>query len=442
VDPGPESVNGDSRTAPQAPPAVTVPPAASTRPEPAAKGGNRWRRPFARLKIARLKIARHPPPKKGGTSFWPPGQGNGGSHPPRATDATSPENVLRWADGPRRRSGRRGAAGSGQAGERRGETGARPTSVRRVEAGTRRQRNLSARATVERVTAAQKASALRRDAAAAAAGLLWTRPPEEPTPYRLVTRLSDMRHGWLDGKHGLPRWPELPERKPRGESDAPFPVPSAQPAVTAEALPAVAVPATPPAWLQTPRMVLLCRRALELIRAEEQAFVADCAVYRRELSRFRKLRDAADEGLNQARATLTRAQRPLTDHELSARRLAEQGIKDRPESLVRARRQTEWERRLATATQAVQAATAQLAEATREAELREELIRDRMAVARAAALRHHEFHMRRIATYLQQLVRTHKQGADLNMLLMRYPVGPDLPEWTRNPHARDESSSL
>jgi hypothetical protein len=188
-------------------------------------------------------------------------------------------------------------------------------------------------------------------------------------------------------------------------------------------------------------MVLLCRRALELIRAEEQAFIADCAAYRRELSHFRKLRDAADEDLNQARATLARAQRPLTDHELSARRLAERSTQDRPDSFVRSRRQAEWERRLALAMQAVQAATAQLAEATREAELREGLTRDRTAVARAAALSHHEFHMRRISTYLQQLVRTHKQGADLNMLLMRYPIGPDLPEWTRNPRASDESSS-
>jgi hypothetical protein len=279
--------------------------------------------------------------------------------------------------------------------------------------------------------------------------LLWTQVPEAPTRYRPVTRFSDMRHGWLDGKGGLPRLPEIPEHKAFIESTAPtheagaqpFPVSTALQAVGVEPSVAVVVPSTPPAWLQTPRMVLLCRRALELISAEEQACIADCAAYKSGISRFRKLRDTAEEDLNQARAALALAQRPLTEHELSARRLAEQSAQDRPDSLVRGRRQAEWDRRLAVAMHDLKVATAQLADATREAELREELIRDRKAAARAAALRHHEFHMRRIATYLQQLVRTHKQGADLNMLLMRYPVGPDLPEWIRNPHTSDGANS-
>ena len=429
------------------PSAVLAPPAVSTREKPAAKSENRMRRRFAKL-----KIARQPPPGKDGPSLQPadprPKARRGRPRSQRVPDAALPENVLRWTDGPRRRSGRRGPEGSGQARARAEKTGARSARPQRGDEGTRRQQSRSGRATTERAKAAQEAAVRRRNASAAAAGLLWTRAPEDPTGYRLITRLSDMRHGWLDGRHRLPRLPELPERKSVGESVAPahegpvrsFPVPVAALAVAAEPPPPAARPTMPPTWLQTPRMMLLCRRALELIRAEEQAYITDCAAYRRELSRFRKLRDAADEDLNQARATLARAQRPLTDQELSARRLAEQSTKDRPDSFVRSRRQAEWERRLAMATHALQAATAQLAEATREAELREELIRDRMAVARAAALRHHEFHMRRIATYLQQLVRTHKQGADLNMLLMRYPVGPDLPEWTRNPHASDESS--
>jgi hypothetical protein len=205
--------------------------------------------------------------------------------------------------------------------------------------------------------------------------------------------------------------------------------------------PASVVSAMPPPWLQTPRMRVLGGRALELIRAEEEACIRDRSSYQGELSRFRKLRDTAVEQREQAMARLARAERPLTDPDLAERRLAEQSTQDRPDSLVRGRRQTGWERRLAAATQEANAATARLADATRETELREALSRDRIAVARAAAFRHYEFHMRRIATYLQQLARTHKQGADLNMLLMRYPVGPDLPEWTRNPHASDETSS-
>ena len=270
-----------------------------------------------------------------------------------------------------------------------------------------------------------------------------------------------MCHGWLDGRHGLPRLPELSPPSVAGELAAsahevavtPFPIPAAQtvPAVqTAHGVPAVPAAAqspapvmavAPPTWLQTPRMLVLWRQGLELIRAEEEACLADCAAYRSELSRFSRLRDTAVKQHEQAMHELARARCPLTDPELSTRRLAEQRTQDRPDSLVRARRQTGWERRLARATQAANVATAQLAGATREAELREGLRRDRIAAAQASALRHYEFHMRRTATYLQQLVRTHKHGADLNMLLMRYPAGPELPEWTRNPHASDETSS-
>ena len=108
---------------------------------------------------------------------------------------------------------------------------------------------------------------------------------------------------------------------------------------------------------------------------------------------------------------------------------------------MRARRQVAWARRLAKAEQAVNTATAQLADATREAELRSELSRNRTALAQAAAHRHHEFYLRRTATYLQQLVRTHERGRDLNMLLMRHQVGPELPEWTRKHPNSDETSS-
>jgi hypothetical protein len=227
---------------------------------------------------------------------------------------------------------------------------------------------------------------------------------------------------------------EYPGRPPLS---APLPAVAVQPTVAARPAAVAAMVAAPssPTWLRTSRMQILCARALELISAEEQACIADCAVYKSEISRFRSARDAFDASFQEAKAGLERAQRPLSEPDLSKRRLAEDGAGKRPDSLVRARRQKEWDRRLAAVSEASQLAIARLAEATREAELREELIRDRIAVARAAALRHHEFHLRRIATYLQQLMRTHKQGADLNMLLMRYPVGPDLPDWIKETSA-------
>ena len=128
-------------------------------------------------------------------------------------------------------------------------------------------------------------------------------------------------------------------------------------------------------------------------------------------------------------AKLAQARSPLTDPEREpALRRDEQR---RPAGLVRARRLAGAERRLADAEQVHRSVMVRLAEADREAQLREELIKDRAAAAQAAARRHHELAMRRIATYLQQLTRTHPHGAELSRLLMRNPVGADLPEWTR-----------
>ena len=351
------------------------------------------------------------------------------------------------------RTGRPQNAGGGS--PRSGSPVAQGDGTGRIPPAAGRQRRLSSRATRDRAVAALEAAASRRAIAAAAADLLWTRPPEKPTPYRLPARLTDMCHGWLDGRRGLPHLPEIIAPNPPSGSAPPTgevpltpllvhaaqTVPDARTPPAAEGFPPVAVPVRPPTWLQTPRMLVLWGQALELIRAEEEACIRDSSAYLSELRRFQKARDTVAKRHEQALAELARAQRPLTNPELLSRRLAEQSTRDRPDSLVRTRRQTAWERRLAEAALGANMATAQLADATREAELRHELRRDRIALAQAAAHRHYEFCMRRTATYLQQLVRTHKQGADLNMLLMRCQVGPELPEWTRKPHISDETSS-
>ena len=298
-----------------------------------------------------------------------------------------------------------------------------------------------------RVTARTSAPA---DAArsAQAAEHLWTRPPQAPTRYSLRTRLADMAHGWADGKRGLPSLPEIPpagpvngaaSQTPNGHFDAarlePFQnrvagsdgptAPAAARATTATDQAA----AMPPGWLQTPRMQMLCSRALELISAEEQACIgtAPCT----------KGSSRIPQCQGRRRREFLAAGRDLRGRSgRSARRSCHQaaggaGARDRPEASCgnagKPNGNAGWRRRRSPSV------ARRLAEATRDAELREELIRDRVAAARAAALRHHEFHMRRIATYLQQLVRTHKRGDELNMLIMRYPVGPDLPEWTRAP---------
>lgn len=431
-------------------PVIAMPPDEVNRRDRTASGG-KWRRPFSR----RSRGARHPVPGAGGT---PPGQ----AIPGNATAASLPTGPTRAATHGLRSTGQRAGpqpdpgGGSAHSGGTVPPAGGTPRGgAPRIPPGAGRQRRLSARATGDRAVATLEAASSRRAVAAAAADLLWTRPPEKPTRYRLPARLTDMGHGWLDGRRGLPRLPEITAPDPGGESapaagEAAVTPPLAHVAQTVadapsrpavEGFPPARVPATPPAWLQTPRMLVLWRQGLERIRAEEEACIRDCSAYQRELSRFQKARDTATEKHEQALAELARTQCPLTVPELSVRRLAEQSTRDRPDSLVRNRRQTGWERRLARAEQTANTATAQLADATREAELRQELRRDRIALAQAAALRHYEFCMRRTATYLQQLVRTHKQGEDLNMLLMRYPAGPELPEWTRNPPTRDETSS-
>ena len=256
----------------------------------------------------------------------------------------------------------------------------------------------------------------------------WTRPPQEPARYRLSDRLSDMLYGWLDGRRGIPQLPEGLSRSVDG---------AAIPAARSRLMPIVK-PSTEPGSasarprVRTHRMVELSREALQLIEGEKIRFDEESAVLKQMSARSLTLRDALTEEAAVAKEKLEQARSPLSEPEREERRLAEQAACI---ALVRARRQSAWERRRVAAEQHYQSVTAGLAEATREAQLWEELICDRAATARAAARRHHEFALRRIATYLQQLVRTHRQRADLNLLLMEYPVGPDLPEWTKDPAA-------
>ncbi|MGO9081154.1 MAG: hypothetical protein ACLQDY_19295 [Streptosporangiaceae bacterium] len=239
----------------------------------------------------------------------------------------------------------------------------------------------------------------------------------EPARYRLAARLSDMFHGWLDGRRGLPPLPTDYERPARRERPADID------AEDAPVLPA----------LSTPRMEVLSREAAQHMEGERIRCGEECALLKREAARFLGIRDSLAAEVADTAEKLGQARTPLAAEERAARRLAERDEQSRPAELVHARRQTGWERRLTGAEQRHQSVTRRLAEASRDAQLREELIRDREAAARAAARRHHELGMRRIATYLQQLTRTHKHGAELSPLLMRTPVGPDLPEWTREP---------
>lgn len=267
----------------------------------------------------------------------------------------------------------------------------------------------------------------------------WIRPPERPARYLLSARLSDMIHGWLDGRRNLPQLPEgftweLPEgfTRPVNGSAVHTAENHLKLLTSSSAEPA---PVYPPPRLRTARMDVLSRQALELIEGEKIRFGDEWALLKRETAHFLTVRDALTREVADTEQSLRQARIPLSDEDKMGRRFAEYDTRKRPAELVRTRRQAAWERRLVSAEQRHQSVVARLAEAERQFQLRGELIRDRAAVARAAARRHHELAMRRTATYLQQLVRAHDQGAELNMLLVHYPVGPELPHWTSEPAA-------
>lgn len=254
----------------------------------------------------------------------------------------------------------------------------------------------------------------------------WTRSPEKAARYRLPTRATDMMHGWLDGKRGIPRVPAdgmdtaRPAIVSAAEGDAPPDDSSAPTAGLFEHM---------TAW--TPRIEVLLRRSRELIEGERIRFADDWSILVRRSVGYRQSLAPLEAEVTALAGKLGSAQARPTSEDLSRRRLAEQDPTERPESLVNARRMTDWERQLRAAEQEHQSATARLAAATHAFRLQENLIRERAEVARAAARRHHELHLRRVATYLQQLLRSHPRGAELNDWLTAYRAGPDLPEWAK-----------
>jgi hypothetical protein len=257
----------------------------------------------------------------------------------------------------------------------------------------------------------------------------WTRPPEPSTRYRLPARLSDMLHGWADGRRGIPLLHDVQTHSADAASAPDTEVGTAQPGDhQAES----GQPAQlPEPW--TPRMEVLLRRSRELTEGERIGFADDWSLLRRRSGEYQKSADALQEQVTALRQQLDKARLELSDKELRKRRLAEQNEQSRPEALVNDRRQAAWQRQLAAAEERYQSANARLAEARQALMLQEDLIRERAAVARAAARRHREFALRRVATYLQQLVRSHRRGAELNDWLMVYRVMPDLPAWAQEP---------
>jgi hypothetical protein len=262
-------------------------------------------------------------------------------------------------------------------------------------------------------------------------------------------RLADMACGYLDGRKGIPEFSEpaepkgsLPPYRPDGADDDPDsesmaraagPWPPGTGTDPPAKLGSAPEPIMPLQRIRTPRIDAIIREANELIETERCQVIEERVLLRQQLTQHQITLDSSAKELLTTTARLEEAQVGLTSQQLEQRRLAETDQGSRPVGLVMARRRTAWDGRRASAEDRHQAVTTRATQAEHEARLCRDLIADREETARAAARRHHELAHRRIATYLQQLVRSHPQGRKLNGSLIEFRVGPELPEWAREP---------
>jgi hypothetical protein len=232
----------------------------------------------------------------------------------------------------------------------------------------------------------------------------WAGPPAKPLRYGFFLRLWDAYQGYRDGRR------RIPALGAESESDS-------------EKAPATDV--------VTPRLEYLRHLARDRMAAEQNEDLLAAGRLHDELAGARARWEAAEREARLAQRTWEEACRPAPEEDLKERRLAELLRQDRPDALVRARRLAGHDRKRAAAENAWARAHERLAVAALAAEaLRLEIDR-REAGSRARARRIHEFVSRRAAAYLQQLVRTHPRGPDLNARL--HLLGPDLPSWAREP---------
>lgn len=216
-----------------------------------------------------------------------------------------------------------------------------------------------------------------------------------PLRYRRLARLSDIAHGWLDGRRGIPQVDVRPSGEPgkgaEGQRRA----------------------APEPEYMQvdTPQLVKLRAMAGELMDQERIAWLWDIESIVSELARIRAGKQTLTDRFQAAARDLARAAQRPTDEDLEERRTADSGI------------------RLAEAEEAHLVARAHLAQVEHAVQAYESLLEGRAAIARARAHQVLEHFLRRTATYWQQLVRVHPHGKVLNARLR--PVGPQLPSWAR-----------
>ncbi len=234
------------------------------------------------------------------------------------------------------------------------------------------------------------------------AGPGWTAPPPRPLSYPAWQRCADVWHGWRDGRHKIPTVPDTAREEMADATER-----QRQLVVTAQ-------------------LEVLGRRCRDQINAELVRWnqLAGAAPSPAELAvELPKLQEdmVAVERERQA------ARQPPDELALKERRSAE---RDRPDAVVRARRLADHQRRLRAAEDAYAAAWRTYDDAHRRLTRAADQQRRLHVEAAARARRIHEHTWRRIATYWQQLVRSHDKGPELTGLLR--PVGPELPGWAQD----------
>ncbi|MGH3877367.1 MAG: hypothetical protein ACRDSK_10075 [Actinophytocola sp.] len=185
-----------------------------------------------------------------------------------------------------------------------------------------------------------------------------------------------------------------------------------------------------PLHVGTPKLEELRRTARTQMELERLASEEDCAAIVDacdEAATRERLQRAEEQVARLAQLVADSATRPA-EAALAVRRFAEA---EHPETLVRVRRSADHARNLEAIEAEYDSARKALSEARGAATEIVRLTEARRAVARIRARRVHEHAWRRVAVYWRQLVRSHTNGDLLNDQLK--PVGPDLPDWARDP---------
>jgi hypothetical protein len=240
----------------------------------------------------------------------------------------------------------------------------------------------------------------------------WLAPPSDPIRYRLRHRLKDARQGRRDGRLAVPRLGDTPADGDDAQAD-----------VTR-------------APVETAYLKELCRCCEEQIAEERLAHHHDTASFDRRLAASVTTANTLARAVEMAGVRLDEVSKPLAEELVEERRIAERDVGERPESLVRARRMGEHDRRVRAAQADYLAAQEKFADALRESAVLSDLVQRRADVTRIRERRIHDHTWRRIAVYWRTLVRVHPRGPELNARIAS--LGPRLlPEWARDEHDRD-----